>query len=1053
MVGQIIVSREDSTSFFSIGSVKDDASLVSALGGALTNFAIEMGLSDTRTSNANYSKFQNGVLISKQLSISDHSPSLLIAVKDLGDLEQYHYLFLIEYGSVLAETIIKSFERMYDSQGAIPHLQEIRKYVPQIAHQLFKYSPSTCREFAEKSKVRAKKLLETIWEEQNDKSQYDFPFRNKLYHPTKIDELFHAFVKYYYLEGLFTDALFPLVFAETSSYQQSEDYLKSFFTKQAQQSKADINSAIKKIVNQLRVMSQSRSRRGKEEVESVDLINADILFEKISVAELEDIKNVSQQLLNDLFETLLQRLYQNYPLKFIAAGMNTPIDKSYIKKVFLQTINSFLEETFSETERLAKDVAKILRRVVSDYNPEQVLKRREQILQEVQRNYLKSLKKDDPFLFLADAKLTRLTKISAKFAAKAFDQFQTAHDEAMVWWYILNQLTIYKKTLKTTTMIDLTRLHFLQILARNYQFRNIPTIVYDVFRANIRELVLSKRAKDPVKHLVTRMINMLTAEQHFSIPTNTKRIVLERLTKEAKGRPTFENIEALGHFTKAFKQALEQTIVYLLGRLFGSKKHIQPPKKLVEAVQSIIKYSQCLFSLGNIFQALLEQPQAKELLQKKHQNYLKKTIKMSSFFPPPVELARIAYEHMWIIDQEKITTISPKLRKQIVNNPRKSPRKDISNISDKELLKKKIALSQYQLQGSLSKILKDPFIIVELLVLFGEEYYQDQQDKLKQHYEVLAQKAEKIPDKKKQQINREIKQVKHLLKVFHRFIAGGNFFTRLFSSNKRLENVLKNQSVNIFSGLKSYPSSLKINSQKEKIFGKKIVLDIDPMIGSFEKLLEVYSSIWVKDSEFTRNLKEQILWQVLDQSSRKQRPLEREIIENLHKAASKGGRGDQETVVRKTIEQAVSLKVNSAIRQAISALFIPLKEDILVLYNQKEKYHFMRIFELPFQSDLSLNSYEMCEALTIVQKGEKKTELQLNLTELLPDITTRSTSTQSLRTYLRDGVLSFLRQTTFKAISMLSELTEKYIGEQTADKLYKHSQILEQLFLESIDES
>jgi hypothetical protein len=121
MVAQIIISREDSTSFCSMGSVQDDASLVSALGGALANFAVEMGLSDSVTNEANFSQFQNGLLVTKRVNINSHSPSLMIAIRDFDDLKDYHHLFLIDYGSKLTEKVITSFEKTYTSEGAVPH--------------------------------------------------------------------------------------------------------------------------------------------------------------------------------------------------------------------------------------------------------------------------------------------------------------------------------------------------------------------------------------------------------------------------------------------------------------------------------------------------------------------------------------------------------------------------------------------------------------------------------------------------------------------------------------------------------------------------------------------------------------------------------------------------------------------------------------------------------------------------------------------------------------------------------------------------------------------
>ncbi|MHA1742698.1 MAG: hypothetical protein ACTSV6_00435, partial [Candidatus Heimdallarchaeota archaeon] len=72
MDAQIIICREDNTDFLSLGFIQTDTSLVSALGGALANFAQEIGLASDEPNleaasidTLNLSRFQNGILASK----------------------------------------------------------------------------------------------------------------------------------------------------------------------------------------------------------------------------------------------------------------------------------------------------------------------------------------------------------------------------------------------------------------------------------------------------------------------------------------------------------------------------------------------------------------------------------------------------------------------------------------------------------------------------------------------------------------------------------------------------------------------------------------------------------------------------------------------------------------------------------------------------------------------------------------------------------------------------------------------------------------------------
>ncbi len=452
LVAQIIISHENTTSFFSIGSVQDDAALVSALGGALASFAIEMGLSDIGATNANYSKFQNGVLISKWLEIDNYKPSIMIAIRDFGDLEQYHHMFLIDYGTLLANKIISAFEKLYTGGGQVPRMENALKIIPKVVNELFKDSPNTLKEFTKKMDENVSQLLTDIWENQSDKGVHPLTFRSDIYEPVKIQQMKDDFAKYFYKEGVTIDAIFPLYFAGADDFRLVNKTINEFLKNNSKRARADIVSEISKIVSQLSKMSSSRSRRQKQEIESVDLINADLIFEKIQVAKLNSLEKTRSQILDEIFTTLLQKLFHNFPLKFLSCSETKEIDITFIKEAFEKTAKSIVDKSYSNTEQISKQISSILSDIASNYTPEEVINQSDEILNRVQSQFIKLIKKEDPFLILADEKLKRLLNISKKLAKDAFEQFRSAHDEAMALWYIIRQINRSISHLKTTTI-------------------------------------------------------------------------------------------------------------------------------------------------------------------------------------------------------------------------------------------------------------------------------------------------------------------------------------------------------------------------------------------------------------------------------------------------------------------------------------------------------------------------------------------------------------------------------------------------------------------------
>ena len=1051
MVAQIIVSQEDSTSFFSIGSVQDDAALVSALGGALASFAVEMGLSDIGTTNANYSRFQNGVLISKWLEIDNYRPSIMIAVRDYGDLEQYHYMFLIDYGSLIATRVVNQYEKMYASSGEIPLFKDAINLMPKIAFEMNKNSPNTLKEFAVKINEFSTQLLEDMWENQSDKGIHPFNFRTIAYSPSKIEQIKTEFVNHFYLEGANQDALFPLNFSSSPDTKQVAKTVNDFLRSKSQESQNEIVEEIRKVILQLGKMSSSRSRKGKVEIDTVEFVNADLIFEQVSVAKLEKIDKERDKILEGFYKTLIQKLYQNYPLKFIASNYSKTIDIDFISEIFRKTTPAILNETFSHSDLLLKQMSEILRDITADFSPEEAIKNNKDIISKAEDRFIRLIKKQNPFVILADTNLKRLQKEANKYAKTAFEHYRSAHDEAMALWYILREINKNINQLKTASLPSLVQVHFIQELVRKYQFRTLPKMVYGLTKSILNGLG-SSTSKDPTESLILRNISSLQKSSQISIPEEIKKSIIKQFS-QIRTKQSFENIEALSFFSRAFSLALESSIVFILEMIFGTKEHPQPPKVLAEAIEKTVLTSQGLFSFSRILDSIVHQPGAQELFTKDAEKIFLTNLKYKTVLPSPQELARVAYETGWFVElkvYQKLKTIKA-LNKPFNPNISKN---DSSNISDSKLMSMDVIIPTISIRGKISDLVKDPAINTEMWLLFAEKVFRARYLALKKYHEGFERKSKTSAGTtagKKKYAN-TIKKAKVLIKAYEQILSGGNVLQKLFMRKKDLNNLLYTASRERFPGLNYYPDNFTIDPEKGVVFGHKISFTSTLIQGGFSRLTEIYSSTWVRDSEYIRKLKEEILWRVLDKDSKKIGPLEKKILERLESEAAKGGRIDQETVVRNTIQQEVSILFRKAIREAITLAFDSIRDDLLVRIDSRTKENYIKIGEINLAKQFLQPDYEKLKYTKLVKAANDKTEVWLKISDLL-SINSRKKKAHSLRIFLRDGIKDTFRTRQFKALNIMGELIEQYIGEKAANLFYSQNRILEQLILESIDES
>ena len=170
---QIIISREDNTDFLSLGFIQTDTSLISALGGALANFAQEIGLTGDKTDEkikskraaTNFSRFQNGILASKIVPVRSHNPIILIAIRGY-EGEDRELNFIVDYASELAVSIVSRFEDVYSSIGLVPQIEDAVDSIAAVANQMNRKSSDKVRFFTKSLKQKVTTLLDDLWSNQ-----------------------------------------------------------------------------------------------------------------------------------------------------------------------------------------------------------------------------------------------------------------------------------------------------------------------------------------------------------------------------------------------------------------------------------------------------------------------------------------------------------------------------------------------------------------------------------------------------------------------------------------------------------------------------------------------------------------------------------------------------------------------------------------------------------------------------------------------------------------------------------------------------------------------
>ncbi|MHA1213275.1 MAG: hypothetical protein ACTSSH_12565 [Candidatus Heimdallarchaeota archaeon] len=698
MDAQIIISREDNTDFTSIGFIQTDTSLVSALGGALANFAEEIGLggdksTDKKKNAINFSKFQNGILASKMVRVKEHTPIILIAIKGFTG-EDKDLDFVVEYATKLAEVIVTKFEGEYSSIGLIPRIEDAYEQVAQAANHMYRSSSAKIKYFTKNMKGKITTILDSIW---NDQQQFEIwaqDYTQKKISHMSQNELQIELAKYFYIQGLKADAFFPLVFASSANpMAEVSKLVEHFLKKKTASARKELIDEITKIIIQLKESSKALSKRDMVEIPEVELINESYIFEKILVTKTDLLEKTIVPIIADITKDLYRKLFRKNPLKFVAMS---------------KVLDTTLKQEIADKTWISDKISVVLRDVSSNYSPNDIMRKQKQILAKTYTEFINLLKKEHPFVIIADPSLKSISQFIKTEAAKILDRFSTTLDEAVILYNSIGQIhsTISKE--KDPSAQDLMILYFLQQAIQPYQFRQVPSLVYSLITECFSKTSYGRKTRP--EELIRQSITQFEKKLDFKIIPVTKKQVLTRMAKAKPTLQRFETFEELTYFFKSFRTSLESTLTKILQRIFGPEKLPMPPVDMIKTINRVACDVQSIFVVKSTIDKIVRRPNGRDLFSKNSLSYLVANTKFKHILPSPLELSRLAYNSGWMksLDQKKI-----------------------ANITVVQLKALKVKIPTMKCEGPLMELLEKPLILENLWINFAAKVIESRQGRLK----------------------------------------------------------------------------------------------------------------------------------------------------------------------------------------------------------------------------------------------------------------------------------------------------------------------------------
>lgn len=1032
---QIIISREDNTDFVSLGFIQTDTSLVSALGGALANFAQEIGLAGDKTDEKtkskrdriNFSRFQNGILASKIVPVRNHNPIILIAIKGY-EGEDKELNFIVDYASELAISIVTRFEEVYSSIGLIPQIEDAIDSVAAVANQMNRKSSDKVRYFTRSLKSKVSTLLDDMWSNQAQFANWTRDYSSKKISTMSQEELLQELARYFYVKCIECDALLPLLFGSAKNpLNEITKIIDDFLNKKAIIARKEIVSEITKAYTQLKDSSKALSDRGTVDLPEVELINESSLFEAILVTKNADLESAIKELLSSTNKELYRKLFRKYPLKFVSMSKERAFDKSDLDLIVNDVLPGILKEELVDKTWISEKILLLLRDASSKYSPNEVMKQKDKILSKIQVNFLNTIKKEHPFILLVDPQLKQLTSFVKSDAIRSLERYKTSQDEAVVLYNIIGQIRSNLSDERNSSAQDLMILYFLQSVIQPYQFRNVPDIVYALVTECLEKTSYARRDKPVIA--IQNSIRQLEKNLDFQLVQETRTLIVGRMTKTKPTLQRFENFENLAYFFQSFRGSLESTIAKILQTIFGPETFPNPPTAISNLINELSTDLQSISVIKRYVDQITKRPNGRELFSQDNTKFLEKNTRFQQILPSPIHLALVAYNNGWI---------------------KSADGKNRENVTTTQLNGFSVKIPALKLEGKVSILIENPKVLENLWVRFAHKIIESRQKSLKKAIDELEKKTKVTAGQTsgQQKFGKIAKRLRDSNRWLGNVVSGGGFMRKIFSGGRDLNQLAQDISKTKYYLFTQLPESYDISKQINTIRSNFT----NPISNDFQDLIEVYASLWVADSEYIDKLTDKLFWIGLMKSNgnlTNGSDLNRKINQNLKASYGKETVTDKKTVIRRAIIEEVVPVFNKMVRQTLAVAFNLFNDDLAVKFDEKTEDWYISLDNLILPQSTLKHIFRGIKNVSFVKSKDELTEVRLILT---PHYSLkRSKDAQNLEEFIRKAAYSKLSKNEVRAMEFFSELSEKYIGKSAANTFYSNLRSLSQMIITTVE--
>ncbi|MFW9924024.1 MAG: hypothetical protein ACFFDW_12130 [Candidatus Thorarchaeota archaeon] len=767
--------------------------------------------------------------------------------------------------------------------------------------------------------------------------------------------------------------------------------------------------------------SKNLSQRGAIEISDVEMINESYIFEKMLVAKTDNLASVANDLLSSTIKDLYKKLFRKYPLNFVAMSKLDIFDKSELEVLVKNSINTQLKSELADRQWILEKILAIIRQVTAKYSPKDINNKQEEILDKIYEEFKNATKKEHPFVALADPSFAEIEPIVKKMAKEALEKFRTSLDEAVILYNVIGQTHSTLANENSPSIQDLMILYFLQTVIEPYQLREVPDMVYTLIAECLANTGYGKKNKP--SEIVENSISQFEQKLQFQILAETKNLVVQRISKAKPTLQNFENFENVSFFFHSFRTSLETTLAKTLQTIFGPEKLPNPPNELIRMINDFIFEIQDLYTLILFLNNIVKRPGGREIFSSEGIKFLDKNSKFKSILPTSFELAEAGYNSGWLkpLDQKKI-----------------------SGMNEAQLRLLQVKIPSLKLEGQVHNLLTNPTVYLNLWLKFAPNIIDKKQEEIKKLVSNLEKQAKTSAGDTsgKQKYGVILKKMKELNKALASVVAGGGIMRKIFATTKDLNQISQEVVKETYPLFKCHPddfnkilqSGLHLNTVK-----------LESVVGDFQDLLTIYSSLWLADSKYIDSIEDQFFWEGIHRANTTNgNPLERKIIANL-KSGYKKGIDSQKVIIRRTITEEVVPLFNELIRNTLTTPFKIFQNDRIIEFDDKTKDWYISLGKVGLPKKYLQTIFSSMGKLYFETDSDERSDIRYSLSNFLSQ--KRSKDSQSIEEFLRRALYQTLSKNELKAIEFFSELNEKYIGKDASNTFYSYFRSLAQTII------